>query len=421
MNIPPATPHEHPKPPDTPSVPAPVHEAEPATPPTSNVSSLEATVSAFRDDLIRQEHRSVQIVLNLVDALRVGRSASTRRAASEAFLWWLFAPRHAIAAGVSIVGILGLYVAYRANQLLDRQNFLLESDRRSALVYELSAILDEVDEELDATEARLAASPYQTVQGLLEHVSKDLKNKDGSTAYGAINSDAAAQQVLAVHGYELYLPEDQDTAYLQPALSARLAGRIIAIDKAFRPYKYLDADGNLIPSPTSPERGQLLISLIESGIHLEHIIQKGDFAFADLQGANIASGIPSEFYLTPQLNLRSISLASAKVAQARFFHVDLTAAYFTNSDMTAATFERCRLHECDFRGALMQNTVFVDSNLTGTKLAAASVLNAVCVRCDLESAVDGCDVKDVSRDPAYGGYGTGTVLLVTSSSTRTRG
>ncbi|KZS42473.1 hypothetical protein AWE51_03255 [Aquimarina aggregata] len=48
---------------------------------------------------------------------------------------------------------------------------------------------------------------------------------------------------------------------LQKTLSSTLVGRIISISSVMKPYLYLE-NGELIDKPLSPERGQLLISLI---------------------------------------------------------------------------------------------------------------------------------------------------------------
>jgi len=72
-------------------------------------------------------------------------------------------------------------------------------------------------------------------------------------------------------------------------LSSQLKARIISLSRALKPYKYLEGD-SIINKLISPERGQLLISLIESNLSkktYEDIFAKGDFSYADLSKTTI--------------------------------------------------------------------------------------------------------------------------------------
>ena len=72
------------------------------------------------------------------------------------------------AASLGITALLGLFLAWRGNAFLKQQNYLVESQRRASLIFELSSILDEVDEELDATPPEhkfRSPQPYTTLRG----------------------------------------------------------------------------------------------------------------------------------------------------------------------------------------------------------------------------------------------------------------
>jgi len=92
------------------------------------------------------------------------------------------------------------------NKRLDQQTNLQEAERRSSLVFLFSNIMDAIDSEL-----------------------KDSLNK-------------------------------KDT------LSKQLIGRIIALSTRLSPYRYLTEGDTLISHPLSPERGQLLVNLVESDL-----------------------------------------------------------------------------------------------------------------------------------------------------------
>ena len=110
------------------------------------------------------------------------------------------------------------------NVLLDTQNYrinlqnnLIEAERRGSLVILMSNIMDQMNEEIN-------------------------EQKKG------LSKDSLA--VLDSLGYRLSDP---------------LIGRIAALSQGFLPYRYLEGD-TLIETPTSPERGQLLLSLVKSNL-----------------------------------------------------------------------------------------------------------------------------------------------------------
>lgn len=73
-------------------------------------------------------------------------------------------------------------------------------------------------------------------------------------------------------------------------LSPQLIGQIIALSRSFRPYRFLEND-TLIAQPLSPERGQLLVSLVESqldAVTYENVFSKAIFDRSDLRGANLS-------------------------------------------------------------------------------------------------------------------------------------
>jgi uncharacterized protein YjbI with pentapeptide repeats len=221
-----------------------------------------------------------------------------------------------IAAGPFLITMVQLIVLHRQNGLIGQQNALInlqaeltESARRSSLVFEQSAILDEIDEELDVLDT------------------------DGP----------ADDSVLS-------------------RLSPRLEGRIIALSKSLRPYRYLDGE-KLIPNPLSPERGQLLLVLINSKINLGWIISQADLGFADLPGTTLREfdlgvaststrdGLRLHGSIFKRAFLLQGSLRAASLGGASFHEADIVSVDFRNAYLNSVDFSYARIDSADFRDA----------------------------------------------------------------------
>ncbi len=192
------------------------------------------------------------------------------------------------------------------NRLIRQQNHLAESQRRSALIQELSNILDEVDEELD--ESRIVTAPAST---------------HPATASAHSESDK------------------------EVSLSPQLTGRIVALSRSLRPYRYLNPDtGEEAAKALSPERGQLLISLVNSRINLTEIrVAGGDFSRADLQEAYLI-GAPLE-----NLRMAQADLTLANLGAARLDYTDLRGAILVAANLSGASLGETDLTEADIRYA----------------------------------------------------------------------
>ncbi|WP_340198828.1 pentapeptide repeat-containing protein [Ascidiimonas sp. W6] len=231
----------------------------------------------------------------------------------------MFSTQTVTAIGVSITAVIGIFLATKANDLFDQQNkfiekqtFLEESTRRSALVFELSSILDEIDEELDLIESK---SGYTISPGIIANF-----------------------------------------------LSPRLQGRIIAISNSLKPYKYLNENGELT-SPLSPERGQLLISLVLAGTNIDYIIGNSDFSYADLSESNLLTKNLSK------INLKSANLKQSVFHGSKLILADLSSSDLSNSNMnftnlSFAKLNNANINGCDFEGAYLPNS----ENFRGAKM-----------------------------------------------------
>lgn len=190
------------------------------------------------------------------------------------------------------IGIIGLLIAlipilllYNQNQLISQQNELIklqthrldqqtnlqEAERRSSLVFLFSNIMDAIDREL-------------------------------SNDYGNNNI--------------------RD-------LSPQLIGRISALSLRLLPYRYLEND-SLIEKPYSPERGQLLVSLVNADLDKEtynKIYKQSSFEYSVLEGISL------EYKY-----LKYINLSNSSLKKSNFKYCNLSFSNLTGSDLENAYF-----------------------------------------------------------------------------------
>lgn len=180
------------------------------------------------------------------------------------------------------------------NRLVTQQNQLAESNRRSSLIFLFSNIMDKVDEEL-----------------------KDKNN---------INRE----------------------------LSGQLIGRIIALTNSFKPYQYLVTKDSLSPL-ISPERGQLLITLINSNLHqktYDSIFNKALFIKSDLIEANLEGS-----YLV-FAELENANFERAYLENVNFGEAGLEGANFEGAYLGNANLREAELKGANFKGAIVDTNFF---------------------------------------------------------------
>lgn len=195
------------------------------------------------------------------------------------------------------------------NLRLDQQVQLDESYRRSSFIFLMSNVMDKVDEELkNAT--------------------------DGSRR-----------------------------------LSDELIGRIAALSQALLPYRYLEND-TLIAAPVSPERGQLLFTLVNSLLDkstYDKIFEKSNFSYAELKQANFSGAY-----------LRNINLDYAHFPDAVFSEADMEFAKLNYADLSDTHLEEinlqgAQLKSASLRSAELVNVNFSNANLQGLDLRRARI------------------------------------------------
>ncbi len=261
---------------------------------------------------------------------------------------WVVVITSSLAAIMSIITII---IALKSNSLLEdqnvkidyqnnrvvQQNQLLEADRRSSLVFLFNNIMDALDKELK--------EPVSNIDLLVEN--KSIKGK----------------------------------------ISKQLSGRIISLSKRLMPYKIYDYSTDSLSVLVSPERGQLLINLLEANldtVSLSHIYGKGDFSYAQLND-----------YTTESLYLKGINLSHASWKNSTIVNANFNSANLTKAKLQGTTFARV-----EFQGATLDsvnlmhgsilncqcaNLKLIGANLTNTALAGSDLRNASLVGAKLDS------------------------------------
>lgn len=197
----------------------------------------------------------------------------------------------------------------RQNERLDQQINLEEGNRRSSLIFFMSNIMDRIDVEMKGNPRRTLSDP--------------------------------------------------------------LIGRIVSLSQALRPYRYLEND-ELTPRQLSPERGQLLFSLVNSNLDKEtydKIYARANFNYADLQEANFTDAY----------------LAGAKLANSYFYKANFNRANLENADLSSAYLE-----EATFKTTRMNGVNLTRANLRRSRMENISLVGGNLERADMrEIYLDG--------------------------------
>jgi len=166
------------------------------------------------------------------------------------------------------------------------------------------------------------------------------------------------------------------------------AGRLIALSKMLKPYKYLEND-SLIAHVTSPERGYLLISLLETGVNLNSstrtrtngkLIERLDFTYAELRNISLKG-----------YDLLNIDLSHSDLRNANFNGTDFANANFNHANLAETNLKYTSFNKANLEGATFQNAIldygnFQNANLVMADLRNVSLLKAKILDADLTNA-----------------------------------
>ncbi|MCK8522349.1 pentapeptide repeat-containing protein [Aquimarina sp. D1M17] len=200
------------------------------------------------------------------------------------------------------------------NELVHNQTDLVESQRRSSLVFVMDNVLSDLNEELK---------------------------------YKGVNS--------------------------KNNISNTLQARIVSLSLAMQPYKYKEGE-KLIDKKISPERGQLLYSLIKSDLgqqSLSDIFYAGDFEYSSLREVSLGRGVYLKYAKLNHSNLYKANMPAANLASSELKEVDMS--YINLSD---ANLSRARLIEANVKNAEMAGIDLTNANLSGADFTGADLSEA---------------------------------------------
>ena len=169
----------------------------------------------------------------------------------------------------------------------------------------------------------------------------------------------------------------------QNKLNDATAGRLIALSKILKPYRYLEND-SLTKNIVSPERGYLLISLLETGINLRStarsrangiLLERIDFTYSELRNVTLKKA-----------DLIEIDLSHADMRNSSFNGTDFENAIFYNASISQADLSYTSFKNADLRNAKLENSILDYANLQKADLSSSNLKNVSLLKTVLKEA-----------------------------------
>lgn len=371
--------------------------------------------------LIAQEHRLVPAMRNLTEILfgesRERRSELLPKALMA--LFWCFLPSGGTAT-VGAVALLSLGLAWQQTRLLqsqnekiEMQNMLAEAQRRSSLMFETSAIFEAINTESRETKERKIDCqpkigysidacwneynqfrPSKATTGRIaaltqalrpyRYMTVDKRKFPRDDPLAVLDDSCLEEEAPLLIDYlqprDLYASEseieipsfekrDEDAMRRSLATEADRRGLVAGtaslwtwVERQLQGLLNLDSRGmsktQLSCTPTSPERGQLLISLHAASVDISYLVSHGaDFRFSDIQSANLKS-----------IRLENVNLSYSRLPNVDFSNSVLHKVKFNGAYMGAAEFQGATITEPNFSGTIfnMSTSPTMISNLVHT-------------------------------------------------------
>ena len=376
------------------------------------MGEVENKFNEIEKKLIEQEHRTLASLKNVI---KFGFSKSNKeseiskkRASWLAILRNLFFGRNSVViiSTISLASFVGLYLAWKANSLINlqndimkEQNFLIESERRAVLIFELSSILDAIDKEISEIRST-KLKKFGGLGGLKSYLEEKYNDSDGNFLRDSrdVLNLRKNLDTLSVE-YEHWPRVSEINLFYR--LSNPLEGRIIALTRTLKPYKHLDLNGDL-GKVISPEKGQILLSLLYSNISLIRITQKADFSYSDLTGAKVYNLALGDYRYTPLRNyvygglfdnsifslaeiksffLRSGSYQNCLFYDSNFTNSEIGYTDFYNSEFINSKFEDTNIKNCNLNKAVLDSVYFKSCNLLDQSFFGAKKLKIFFNKC----------------------------------------
>jgi len=280
--------------------------------------------------LISQEHRTWSILKNFHE-YAFSQNKSKSRASIFAIIFNLILSKSTVA--IVFTGIIGYYFAWKNIDLVEEQNRIIREQNIK------------IEKQVYLQEASRRNNLVLLMDNILEKIYDEINEGNGT-------------------------------------LSKPLIGRISALSQGFQPYYFLE-DSTLTDRPYSPERGQLLLALVNSGIDtttLKKIYKRTNFRQAFLKYADMDS-----IYLRG-INLYSANLENTSLIGANLRNAFLYKAKFNDANLGGAKLYDANLVEADLIKTILRGAVLNRTFLWRAKLDSADLVGADLSDSELEDA-----------------------------------
>jgi uncharacterized protein YjbI with pentapeptide repeats len=328
-------------------------------PPILKPAALQKELDALREEtdarFIHSEHRLIPIITNIVNAYCHKKHI---REAMLAFMHYIFSRRMALTIALPLGGIITFLFAVETSEMTSINNALTEGARRSSTNIELTNILDLVNEEAkEFTKKCNKANAKGSIKAFAKEYEAEIKsgkiNCDSIILSSPLNARITGlTQALLPYRSLTDTQECDDQQSLQ--------------DRGRRWWQYLTGQRNHITcqtltEPQSPERGQVLLALINTRIPLQY---RYKFDKASLEYANLRDK-----------DLISATLDSANLRGADFFIPSLNGAYLSKANLRDAELINATLTGAYLSNANLYNAKLTDSDLSDTNFSRANLTN----------------------------------------------
>jgi len=228
---------------------------------------------------------------------------------------------------LAFAGLLGSVLLFKQNQLIETQN--LQIKEQNSLFAKQN---EKIDNQIQLEESNRRGALIVMMSNVMDEVAEELKTD--------WNNDKLRN------------------------LSPHLIGRISALSQSFRPYRFWQ-DSMLIERPLSPERGQLLLALVNSDLDsltYVNIYKKTIFRNSYLNEAILGR---AKLY---RVDLSSSDLSEAKLHGAKLIGANLSKANLSGAQLYDADLIIAKLEGADLRKVKLKNTRFIPSTLNEAKV-----------------------------------------------------
>lgn len=232
----------------------------------------------------------------------------------------------------SLILLTQTWLVINQNNLVRNQNTLIEAERRSSLVFVMDNVLSDLSKEL----------------------------------------------------------EDSGNKIISPVLESRIAG----LSRSMKPYKYKEGD-QLIDEEISPERGQLLYSLVQSDMNVNSftdIMISSDFSytyFKDVflgRGSNLKNA-KLNYSNMEGAQLAAVNLERSELRKANLKRINLSDANLKRAVISGTNLQNAELLSADLTYADLSNADLTEADLSETKLWGTKLDNAILDNVILENAI----------------------------------